>query len=82
MRLITPPGGLVLDLFTGSGTTGIAAMCEGVRFVGVEQSEEFAAIARARIAFAAANPRAFDPDAVKGAKPDARQVDLFGGTGT
>lgn len=80
LRLITPPGGLVLDLFTGSGTTGIAAMCEGARFVGVEQSAEFARIARARIAFAAANPRAFDPEAVKGPKPDARQLLLCGGT--
>lgn len=81
-RLITPPDGLVLDLFSGSGTTGIAAMCEGFRFVGAEQSEQFARIARARVAYAAANPRAFDPETAKGTKPDVRQTDLFGKTGT
>ena len=78
MRLITPPGGLVLDLFIGSGTTGIAAMCEGARFVGCEQSAEFAAIARARIAFADANPRAFDPEVVRVGKADERQLYIFG----
>ncbi len=36
-RLITPPGGLVLDPFTGSGTTGVAAIAEGFSFVGVER---------------------------------------------
>jgi site-specific DNA-methyltransferase (adenine-specific) len=81
MRLITPPNGLVLDLFTGSGTTGIAAMCEGFCFVGCEAEAPFAAIARARIAFAAANPRAFDPETAKPAKADPRQADLFGRTG-
>jgi site-specific DNA-methyltransferase (adenine-specific) len=50
VRLATPPGGLVLDPFAGSGSTGVAAMREGLRFVGLELSEEYAAIARARIA--------------------------------
>jgi site-specific DNA-methyltransferase (adenine-specific) len=49
IRLVTPPGGLVLDPFTGSGTTGVAARREGMRFVGCELSEEYAEIARARI---------------------------------
>lgn len=40
VRLITPPGGIVLDPFAGSGTTGIAALLEGARFVGVEQGGE------------------------------------------
>jgi len=48
-RLVTPPGGLVLDPFTGSGSTGKGAVMEGFRFVGVELSPEYAAIARARI---------------------------------
>jgi len=51
VRLVTPPGGLVLDPFTGSGTTGAAAMLEGVRFLGMELSPEYAEIARARIAY-------------------------------
>ena len=49
-RLVTPKGGLVLDPFCGSGSTGRAAVAEGFRFIGIELSEEYAAIARARIA--------------------------------
>ena len=48
-RLITPPNGTVLDPFTGSGSTGKAAVLEGFSFIGVEQSEEYLAIAKARI---------------------------------
>jgi DNA modification methylase len=49
VRLITPPGGLVLDPFAGSGTTGIACAEEGMRFVGVEQDEKHHEIARLRL---------------------------------
>lgn len=49
-RLVTPPGGLVLDPFAGSGSTGKACMREGFRFVGIEQDAEYAEVARARIA--------------------------------
>ncbi len=49
VRLVTPPGGLVLDPFMGSGSTGKAAMLEGFRFVGCELSPEYLAIAEARI---------------------------------
>lgn len=52
VRLITPPGGLVLDPFCGSGTTGMAAAYEGMRFVGVEQDPAYCRIARGRIAHA------------------------------
>jgi site-specific DNA-methyltransferase (adenine-specific) len=52
VRLVTPPGGSVLDPFCGSGTTGMAAVAEGFEFMGIEQSEEYATIARARIASA------------------------------
>jgi len=48
-RLVTPPGGLVLDPFMGSGSTGKAAVLEGFRFVGIETDAEYCAIARARI---------------------------------
>ena len=51
VRMVTPPGGTVLDPFTGSGSTGRAAMLEGLRFVGCELSPEYAEIARARIRF-------------------------------
>lgn len=49
-RLVTPPGGLVLDPFMGSGSTGKACMREGFRFLGIEREAEYLAIARARIA--------------------------------
>jgi DNA modification methylase len=49
-RLVMPKGGLILDPFCGSGTTGRAAIAEGFSFIGIELSEEYAAIARARIA--------------------------------
>lgn len=48
-RLITPPGGTILDPFMGSGSTGKAAMLEGFRFVGCELSEAYADIAQARL---------------------------------
>jgi site-specific DNA-methyltransferase (adenine-specific) len=50
-RLVTPPGGIVLDPFMGSGSTGKAAVREGFRFIGCEMSPEYMAIADARIAF-------------------------------
>lgn len=51
-RLVTPPNGLILDPFTGSGSTGKAAMLEGFRFIGFEMSSKYVEIARARIASA------------------------------
>ena len=51
-RLVTPAGGLVLDPFMGSGSTGKAAVLEGLRFIGCDLSPEYASIARSRIAAA------------------------------
>lgn len=48
-RLITPPGGRVLDPFMGSGTTGCAAILEGFKFIGIEQNLEYCEIAKHRI---------------------------------
>tara|TARA_R100001530_G_scaffold114029_1_gene80976 strand:- start:143 stop:1459 length:1317 start_codon:yes stop_codon:yes gene_type:complete len=48
-RLVTPPSGVVLDPFMGSGTTGIAAKAEGFGFVGIEREADYAEIAMARI---------------------------------
>ena len=53
-RLITPPAGVILDPFTGSGSTGRGAVLEGFNFIGIELSPEYAEIARRRIAAAAA----------------------------
>jgi len=49
VRLVTPPGGMVLDPFMGSGSTGIAADREGFDFIGIEQNAHYAEIARLRI---------------------------------
>ena len=54
IRAGCPPNGLVLDPFTGSGTTGCAAVLENKRFIGCELNAEYAEIARARIAHHAA----------------------------
>jgi len=50
IRLVTPPGGTVLDPFAGSGTTGCAAGLEGFDFIGIELEPESVELAKARIA--------------------------------
>jgi DNA modification methylase len=52
VRLVTPPNGIVLDPFMGSGSTGKACVLEGFDFIGIEQSAEYVEIARARIEYA------------------------------
>ena len=47
VRLVTPPGGTVLDPFMGSGSTGLA--CDGFEFVGIEQDKDYFEIAERRI---------------------------------
>ena len=49
VRLVTPPGGTVLDPFMGSGSTGKAAMREGFRFIGIERDLDYFAIAEKRL---------------------------------
>lgn len=48
-RLVTPPNGVVLDPFLGSGSTGIAALKEGFRFIGIEKEKQYFEIAERRI---------------------------------
>ena len=48
-RLVTPAGGVVLDPFMGSGSTGRAAVLEGFQYIGIEREAEYIEIARARI---------------------------------
>lgn len=58
-RLVTPPNGVVLDPFSGSGTTGVAALTEGFRFLGFEKDAHYAGdICAARIEAAEAKPPA------------------------
>jgi hypothetical protein len=74
VRLVTPPGGVVLDPFAGSGTTGIAAALEGFEFVGIERDPEYARIARLRIEWWAQHPEGLDVDsALQG---DARRREV------
>lgn len=49
VRLITPPGGVVLDPFLGSGTTALAALDERMRFIGIDITERYLEIARYRV---------------------------------
>jgi DNA modification methylase len=49
VRLVTPPGGVVLDPFLGSGTTALAAEMEGFAWIGIEKEAEYVAIAEARL---------------------------------
>jgi DNA modification methylase len=77
VRLVTPVGGLVLDPFTGSGSTGKAAMLEGMAFVGCELTVEYLPIARGRIAAAEERAAREADEAARIAAEASRQRDLF-----
>jgi site-specific DNA-methyltransferase (adenine-specific) len=49
-RLVTPPGGVVLDPFMGSGSTGKSAILEGLQFIGIEREAAYVQIAEQRLA--------------------------------
>ena len=49
LRLLTPSGGVCLDPFMGSGTTGVACRMEGMEFIGIEKEEEYFEVARGRL---------------------------------
>jgi DNA modification methylase len=79
-RLVTPPSGVVLDPFMGSGSTGKAAMLEGFRFVGIEREAEYLEIARARIEAATMPAPKAEKPAAQTPKPKPAthgQNDLF-----
>jgi site-specific DNA-methyltransferase (adenine-specific) len=80
LRLVTPPGGLTLDPFMGSGSTGKAAMREGFRFIGIERDQDengqslgYLAIAEARIAHELKRVTTAAAEAAKG----SAQLDIF-----
>jgi site-specific DNA-methyltransferase (adenine-specific) len=54
-RLITPPGGTILDPWMGSGSTGKACGAEGFSFIGMEMDEKYFKIAQARVSAAYPN---------------------------
>lgn len=88
-RLVTPPGGTVLDPFAGSGSCGVAAVLEGFAYVGAELEADYQPIAEARIAHAVARPDQWldtrpglpvDDDTIEAAEAEAMgQIGLFGG---
>lgn len=59
-RLVTPPNGIIYDPFSGSGSTGKAAILEGFNFIGSELDAEYTIIANARIQYAIANKDELD----------------------
>jgi hypothetical protein len=79
VRLVTPPGGVVLDPFLGSGTTGAAAVRVGVDFIGIEREAEYVHIAERRIALAANAPRSKPLGSLERAPAaDPGQLGFFG----
>ena len=54
VKLVTPPNGTVLDPFTGSGSTGKAAILQGFNFIGIEMTEEYVPIIEGRLKHAEA----------------------------
>lgn len=72
-RLVTPPGGTVLDPFMGSGSTGKGAALEGFDFVGIEREAEYITIARARIG----HVEPLDDEPIGARQPNAGQMTLF-----
>lgn len=76
VRLITPPGGVVLEPFMGSGSTGIAAVREGCGFIGIERDPEYFEIARRRIQ-AALDERDRAPDLLASLRAPAAQQMAF-----
>ncbi len=81
VRLVTPKGGVVLDPFSGTGTTGEAAFREGMRAVLIEREEEYQADIRRRMALCMSGPEERSRESIK-AKHKDKPVDhgpLFGG---
>jgi DNA modification methylase len=59
IKLVTPPNGIVLDPFTGSGSTGKAAILDGFRFIGIEMTEDYIPIIEGRLKHAEADKGLF-----------------------
>jgi hypothetical protein len=76
VKLVTPKGGVCLDPFMGSGSTGKACMYEGFNFIGIEQDAQYVEIARARIDYAMRNPLTQVEAPEKNERVAAAPVDL------
>jgi len=80
-RLVTPPNGLVLDLFAGTGTTGEAAWREGFRAVLIEREEEYQADIRRRMSLALGGPEERRRESIKARGLTSDAGPLFGHDG-
>ena len=69
VKMITPPNGIVLDPFCGSGTTGVACKLDGFKFVGLEQDPEYCKIAQARINNYIQNPNDYQNNTQESQEP-------------
>lgn len=76
-RLVTPPGGLILDPFAGSGSTGVAAIAEGFDAVLIEREEQYVADIRRRIAWAQGEGRLTAQEMAKVADASIDDLPLF-----
>jgi site-specific DNA-methyltransferase (adenine-specific) len=57
IKLVTPPGGTVLDPFLGSGSTAVATVLEGFEWVGCEMTKNYWPIIESRVAWAENQPK-------------------------
>lgn len=76
-RLVTPPGGLILDPFAGSGSTGVAAIAEGFDAILIEREAEYVSDIRRRIAWAQGEGRLTAQEMAKVADISADDLPLF-----
>lgn len=79
VRLITPPGGVVLDPFAGSGSTGVAAMLEGFESILIEREAEYVADINRKVAFYRGEGRLASQEKLKAKQDDHADLPLFGG---
>lgn len=83
-RLVTPPGGTILDPFSGTGTTGEAAFREGFNAVLIEREEEYQNDIRRRMGLVLSGPEERARESIKARQGDALpdHGPLFGGSDT
>jgi site-specific DNA-methyltransferase (adenine-specific) len=79
VRLITPPGGVVLDPFAGTGSTGVAAMLEGFESILIEREETYVADIRRKVDFYRGEGRLAAQEKLKAKQDDHADLPLFGG---
>lgn len=80
VRLVTPPGGVVLDPFAGSGSTGVAAMLEGFESILIEREAEYVADINRKVAFYRGEGRLTAQEKGKVGAQSADDLPLFANT--